>query len=128
MTEEHGELLHMDEPSGTALRRARLDADAAELLAQRYRALSDPLRLSLALALNPDRELCVCDLSWIAERPQNLTSHHMKVLRSAGIVSARKQGKMTMYSLTQQGRRLIGSTATGGSARGRRATVAPGAS
>jgi DNA-binding transcriptional ArsR family regulator len=53
----------------------------------------------------------VCDLSWIAERPQNLTSHHMKVLKRAGIVSARKQGKMTMYSLTQQGRRLIDSAA-----------------
>jgi ArsR family transcriptional regulator, lead/cadmium/zinc/bismuth-responsive transcriptional repressor len=119
MIERHGELLHMDERSGSALRRARLGTDAAELLAERYRALSDPLRLSLALALDPDRELCVCDLSWIVERPQNLTSHHMKVLKGAGIVSARKQGKMTMYSLTQQGRRLIDSTAVSG---------APGAS
>jgi DNA-binding transcriptional ArsR family regulator len=125
MNGEHGELLHMDERSGSALRRARLGADAAELLAERYRALSDPLRLSLALALDPDRELCVCDLSWIAERPQNLTSHHMKVLKGAGIVSARKQGKMTMYSLTQQGRRLIDSTAAIG---GRGASEARGAS
>jgi DNA-binding transcriptional ArsR family regulator len=128
MVEGHGELLHIDERSGSALRRARLDADAAELLAERYRALSDPLRLSLALALDPDRELCVCDLSWIAQRPQNLASHHMKVLKRAGIVSARKQGKMTMYSLTEQGRRLIDSTGASGGSGGRGASGGQGSS
>jgi ArsR family transcriptional regulator, lead/cadmium/zinc/bismuth-responsive transcriptional repressor len=103
----HGELLHIDERQGLALRRARLDAETADLLAGRFRALSDPMRLGLASALLNGSELCVCDLSWIAERPQNLTSHHMKVLKSAGIVSARKQGKMTMYRLTDDGNRLV---------------------
>lgn len=107
MSAGHGELLHIDERAASALRRQRLDGHAAEVLAERYRALSDLLRLSLALSLDPDRELCVCDLSWIAQRPQNLTSHHMKVLKGAGIVSARKQGKMTMYRLTDQGRMLL---------------------
>src|SRR5271166_5060409 len=101
----HGDLLHLDEQQGLALRVARLDAGSAELLAGRFRALSDPMRLALALALRDGRELCVCDLSWIAERPQNLTSHHMKVLKGAGIVAARKLGKMTMYRLTEEGSR-----------------------
>jgi DNA-binding transcriptional ArsR family regulator len=109
----HGELLHVDEPRALALRAARLDADSAELLADRFRALSDPLRLGLALALRDAGELCVCDLSWIAQRPQNLTSHHMKVLKRAGIVSARKQGKMTMYRLTGEGSRLADSALAG---------------
>ena len=61
------------------------------------------------MSLRGARELCVCDLSWVAERPQNLTSHHMKVLKSEGIVSARKEGKMTMYRLTDDGRQLLAS-------------------
>jgi DNA-binding transcriptional ArsR family regulator len=101
------ELLHLDERQGVALRRARLDAEAAARVAGRFRALGDPTRLGLAVSLRGDRELCVCDLSWIAERPQNLTSHHMQVLKSEGIVVARKEGKMTMYRLTRDGRQLV---------------------
>jgi DNA-binding transcriptional ArsR family regulator len=103
----HGELLHIAEPRALALRRARLDVPAASRVAGRFRALSDPTRLGLAIALLGELELCVCDLSWIAERPQNLTSHHLKVLKREGIVSARKEGKMTMYRLTEEGRRLV---------------------
>jgi ArsR family transcriptional regulator, lead/cadmium/zinc/bismuth-responsive transcriptional repressor len=105
--EPHGQLLHIDEPDGNALRAAQPGAGAAELAAERFRALGDPLRLGLAAALRGDRELCVCDLSWIAQRPQNLTSHHMKILKRAGIVTARKQGKMTMYGLTADGVRML---------------------
>jgi DNA-binding transcriptional ArsR family regulator len=113
MNSAHGDLLHIDEPEGLALRAARLDPDSAELVAERFRALSDQLRLGLALALRDGDELCVCDLSWIAQRPQNLISHHMKVLKHAGIVAARKQGKMTMYRLTGEGRRLADSAVAG---------------
>jgi|ERR1700683_396046 DNA-binding transcriptional ArsR family regulator len=108
-----GNLLHIDEQRGRTLRAACLDDGSAELVAERFRAFSDPLRLGLALALRDGDELCVCDLSWIAQRPQNLTSHHMKVLKHAGIVAARKQGKMTMYRLTGEGRRLADSAVAG---------------
>ncbi|HMD56626.1 MAG TPA: metalloregulator ArsR/SmtB family transcription factor [Solirubrobacteraceae bacterium] len=103
----HGELLHIDEREGRRLRHARPQARAAERMAERYRALGDPTRLGLALALTGAGELCVCDLSWITQRPQNLVSHHMKVLRAAGIVSARREGKMTMYGLTAEGCELL---------------------
>ena len=102
-----GELLHIVEAQGLALRRARLAPADAVSAAAPFRALGDPVRLGLALALAGGLELCVCDLSWIVERPQNLTSHHMKALRSAGLVSARREGKMTMYRLTGSGRTLI---------------------
>jgi ArsR family transcriptional regulator, lead/cadmium/zinc/bismuth-responsive transcriptional repressor len=107
MSVSHGELLHIDERRARELRAQRLDADEAARLAARLRALGDPTRLGLALALRDGRELCVCDLSWISERPQNLVSHHMKTLRGEEIVSARKEGKMTMYRLTSEGRRLL---------------------
>src|SRR5581483_9927418 len=107
MNTSHGELLHIDERRGRDLRAQRLDGEQAARLAARLRALGDPTRLGLAAALRDGSELCVCDLSWICERPQNLVSHHMKTLRGEGIVSARRDGKMTMYRLTPGGRHLL---------------------
>jgi ArsR family transcriptional regulator, lead/cadmium/zinc/bismuth-responsive transcriptional repressor len=102
-----GVLLHIDEQHGKRLRDARPPADAAERLAEGYRSLGDPTRLALAMALTKGDELCVCDLAWIAQRAQNLVSHHMRVLKTGGIVRSRKQGKMTMYSLTDRGAALL---------------------
>jgi ArsR family transcriptional regulator, lead/cadmium/zinc/bismuth-responsive transcriptional repressor len=107
MAAPHGHLLHIDEREALALRRARLGPDRAEELAGKLRALGDPTRLGLALALCPDRELCVCDLSWVAQRAQSLVSHHMRILKSEGVVCSRREGKMTMYSLTDTGRNLV---------------------
>jgi DNA-binding transcriptional ArsR family regulator len=104
----HGELLHIDPRAGAALRRDRLPAAQAEAAAARYGALGDPTRLALARALADSPELCVCDLSWVVERPQNLVSHHMKILRAAGLVDASREGKMVMYRLTPAGERLLG--------------------
>jgi DNA-binding transcriptional ArsR family regulator len=56
-------------------------------------------------------ELCVCDLSWIAGRSQNLVSHHMRALRDRGLVSCRRDGKLVIYSLTPAGRSLLGAVA-----------------
>ena len=63
----------------------------------------------LAAALLEANELCVCDLAWIAERSQTLVSHHVRALRSHGIVHSRREGKMVMYSLTKEGRALLAS-------------------
>jgi DNA-binding transcriptional ArsR family regulator len=101
------ELLCLDLPLAETLRKTRLsNADAARLAA-RARALADPTRLMLATALARVEELCVCDLSWIGERPENLVSHHLRSLRSAGLVRRRRDGKMAMYSLSEQGRALL---------------------
>ena len=63
----------------------------------------------LAAALLEASELCVCDLAWIAERSQTLVSHHVRALRTHGIVRSRREGKMVMYSLTEEGRKLLAS-------------------
>jgi ArsR family transcriptional regulator, lead/cadmium/zinc/bismuth-responsive transcriptional repressor len=106
-----GVLLHIDEAHGLRLRDARPPAELAGRLADSYRSLGDPTRLSLAMALRGADELCVCDLAWIAQRAQNLVSHHMKVLKAAGIVRSRREGKMTMYSLTPRGAALLAAAA-----------------
>lgn len=102
-----GQLLHLTAAEGRRLRAGRPEAADAERVAAAYAALADPTRLSLALSLRGDHELCVCDLAWISERSQTLVSHHMKQLRQQGLVSARKQGKMTMYRLTERGEVLL---------------------
>ena len=96
-----------DLPRAEELRKARLDRNVAEDLADGAKALSDPTRLTLAVALRDGGELCVCDLSWVAERPENLVSHHVRALRTAGLVRSRREGKMVMYALTDRGRALV---------------------
>jgi DNA-binding transcriptional ArsR family regulator len=56
-----------------------------------------------------DGELCVCDLAWVAERAENLVSHHVRALRTARLVRSRRDGKMVMYSLTEAGHALLNS-------------------
>jgi DNA-binding transcriptional ArsR family regulator len=104
------DLLCLDLPKAETLRQARLPLERAERLAGAARALADPTRLVLAAALAEGGELCVCDLSWVAERPENLVSHHLRALRSAGLASSRRDGKMVMYSLTERGRALLSAT------------------
>ena len=104
------DLLCLDVPMAEALRHRRLRLDEAEAAAARAKALADPTRLTLAVALrDAEAELCVCDLSWVAERSEKLVSHHVRALRAAGLVRSRRDGKMVMYALTATGRALVGS-------------------
>jgi DNA-binding transcriptional ArsR family regulator len=107
MSDDRCDLLCLDLPRAEELRQARLSAQAAEDSAASAKALGDPTRLTLAVALRDGGELCVCDLSWVVERAENLVSHHLRVLRTAGLVRSRRDGKMVMYALTDRGRALI---------------------
>lgn len=107
MNAAHCDLLCLDLEKAEALRRARLDPGAAGAAAAETKALSDPTRLTLAHALSQTDEACVCDLSWVMERAENLVSHHLKVLRQAGLVTSVRDGKMILYSLTERGRELV---------------------
>jgi DNA-binding transcriptional ArsR family regulator len=101
------ELLCLDIPRAEALRRSRPRADALSVAADAAKALSDPTRLTVAVALRDGGELCVCDLAWLCERSDKLVSHHVRQLRSAGMVGSRRDGKMVMYSLTDKGAALL---------------------
>jgi ArsR family transcriptional regulator, lead/cadmium/zinc/bismuth-responsive transcriptional repressor len=101
------DLLCLDLPLAEDLRRRRLDERAARRLTGPLRALADPTRLTVALALREADELCVCDLAWILERAQNLVSHHLGALRAEGLVDYRREGKMALYALTARGRALL---------------------
>ena len=101
------DLLCLDLEKAEELRGRRLDRGRADQLAGQAKALSDPTRLTLAAALAEAGELCVCDLSWVLERPENLVSHHLGLLRAEGLATNRRDGKMVMYSLTERGRDLL---------------------
>jgi DNA-binding transcriptional ArsR family regulator len=107
MTEDRCDLICIDAPRAEAIRERLLGEEATLGAAERAKALSDPTRLTLAAALREGEELCVCDLSWIAGRSQNLVSHHLRSLRSHGLVRSRRDGKLVMYSLTDVGASLL---------------------
>ena len=75
--------------------------------AERARGFGDPTRLALAAALAEAEELCGCDLAWISGRAQNLISHHLRALRDQGLVASRRDGKLVMYALTDDGNALL---------------------
>lgn len=107
--DERCDLLCLDLPLAEAIRGRTLErAGAVRDAAERARGLADPTRLALAAALADTDELCVCDLAWVVARSQNLVSHHLRALRSHGLVTSRRDGKMVMYSLTEEARVLLG--------------------
>jgi len=73
------DLLCLDLPRAEEIRN-RLDLDAIALAAGRARALADPTRFTVAVALGQGSEPCVCDLAWIAGRAESLIGHHLRAL------------------------------------------------
>lgn len=110
VTEDSCELLCLDLPRAEELRRSRRELSELMRAAEGAKALSDPTRLAVALALRDGGELCVCDLAWVCERSDKLVSHHARLLRGAGLVASRRDGKMVLYALTDRGRRLLDAT------------------
>jgi ArsR family transcriptional regulator, lead/cadmium/zinc/bismuth-responsive transcriptional repressor len=106
MADDRCDLLCLDLPRAEAIR-THLDPVVADAAAARAKALGDPTRLLIALALREGDELCVCDLAWIAGRADNLVGHHLRSLRGAGLARSRRDGKVVFYALTETGRRLV---------------------
>ena len=75
---------------------ARADA---ELLARQFKALADPTRVGIVNRLSAAPEVCVCDLTDAFELSQPTISHHLRVLRDAGLVAMEKRGTWSYYRL-----------------------------
>ena len=76
-----------------------LDPAASETLAARFRALSDPTRVAIVNRLASTEECCVCDLNDAFDLSQPTISHHLKVLRDAGLVESSRRGTWAYYRL-----------------------------
>jgi ArsR family transcriptional regulator len=84
----------------TPLRAAPLDEAEAGELARRFAALSDPVRLRLLslLATAEDGAVCACDLVEPVGKSQPTVSHHLRILREAGLVTSEKRGTNVWYA------------------------------
>ena len=67
---------------------------------QLFKTLSDETRLSIVMLLREAGELCVCDLCSATNEPQPKVSRHMALLREAGLVIDRREGKWIYYRLS----------------------------
>jgi ArsR family transcriptional regulator len=75
---------------------------AASELADRFRALADPTRVAIVNRLSGAAELCVCDLTAAFDLSQPTISHHLKILREAGLVESSRRGTWAYYRLVPE--------------------------
>lgn len=71
-----------------------------------FKALADPTRLRIMLLLDR-RELCVCELMYVLEMEQSRVSHHMRVLRDAGIAEDVREGRWIIYRVPAGARGVL---------------------
>jgi ArsR family transcriptional regulator len=79
-----------------------MQADAATRLASTFKALADPTRVSIVNRLACTDECCVCDLTETFDLSQPTVSHHLRILRDAGLVEAERRGTWAYYRLVPE--------------------------
>ncbi len=78
------------------------DRKAFQPLARAFHALADPTRLAVLEVLS-NGEHCVCRIQEeLGDIPANLLSHHLRVLREAGLVGSKKKGRWVHYWLNEE--------------------------
>ncbi len=91
-----------------ALAAPQYDTAHTVALADRLKALADPTRLRmLELLVEQTAPLCVCDLTRQFEQHQPTISHHLRILRAAGLVESEKRGVWSYYWATEAGKRSM---------------------
>ena len=80
-----------------------LDVDEAEKLAAALKVIADPTRLRLLslIQAQPDGEACQCNLTDPLGLSQPTVSHHLKVLREAGLIEREQRGNWAYYRIKQ---------------------------
>lgn len=83
----------------TPLAREPLDVERAAQMAPAFKALGDPVRLRLfsLIASHAEGEACVCDLTGEFDVTQPTISHHLKVLRDAGLLTSERRASWVYY-------------------------------
>ena len=90
----------MIDPDRVAATRQRLlGVDEAMSLADGFKLLGEPSRIRILFALLEAGELCVCDLAAVVGVSETVVSHSMRLLRAAGIVANRRDGRVIYYRL-----------------------------
>ncbi|SCL24589.1 ArsR family transcriptional regulator [Micromonospora inyonensis] len=82
-------------------------------LAPLFKALGDPVRLRLLSLIASNPEICVCDLTGAFDVTSATISHHLRVLREAGMVDTERRGTWVYYRARRQALALLGNLLTG---------------
>ena len=83
------------------------DEDAA-MVAGRFKALADPTRVRILNLLIRNPELCVCDMNASINLSQPTVSHHLGILKKAGLVECDIRGRWCFYRVNQQAIESLG--------------------
>ncbi|MFF0136860.1 ArsR/SmtB family transcription factor [Streptomyces sp. NPDC005227] len=102
MSKQELVVIGRDDPSTACcpgLATAPLDEEQAAGLARIFKALGDPVRLRLLsmIASRAGGEVCVCDLTPAFDLSQPTISHHLKLLRQAGLIDCERRGTWVYY-------------------------------
>ncbi|MCH9668016.1 MAG: metalloregulator ArsR/SmtB family transcription factor [Actinomycetia bacterium] len=94
----------------SAVLREPLSAAAAADMAVKLKALGDPVRLQLfsAIASHAGAEACVCDISVGVDVSQPTVSHHLKVLREAGLLRSDRRASWVYYAVVPEALASLG--------------------
>ncbi|WP_436501972.1 metalloregulator ArsR/SmtB family transcription factor [Actinokineospora sp. HUAS TT18] len=90
---------HQQPPCCSPITEAPLTADDAADLVRGFKAVADPVRLRLLsmIASNSNKEVCVCDMTGAFDLSGPTISHHLKVLREAGLIDNERRGTWVFY-------------------------------
>ncbi|MDX3241168.1 metalloregulator ArsR/SmtB family transcription factor [Streptomyces sp. ME18-1-4] len=100
MSKQELEVLGQDAGCCPGLASAPLDEDQAAGLAKVFKALGDPVRLrllSMIASRGEGGEVCVCELTPAFDLSQPTISHHLKLLRQAGLIDCERRGTWVYY-------------------------------
>lgn len=84
-----------------AARKALLQDDVLNGLSETFKVLGDVTRLKISLAL-AHQELCVCDIAHLLSISDSAISHQLRLMKTMRLVTSRKEGKMTYYTLDDE--------------------------
>lgn len=84
-----------------------LGVDEAADLADMFRLLGDPTRVRILFALLEAGELCVCEIAAVVETSETKVSQAMRLLRNAGVVRNRRDGRNIFYRLEDAHVRML---------------------
>ncbi len=87
-----------------------LEPETTEQLARQFKALADPSRVAIVNRLAGAGEVCVCAFVDDLGLAQPTVSHHLKILREAGLVEATRRGTWAYYRLVPEAVRELGAT------------------
>ncbi len=92
---------HLDQSSATLIQEKLPSEQNIQDLAEFIKVFGDATRLKILFLLK-EEELCVHDISQLAEQQQAAVSHHLKILRHLRLVKFRREGRNVIYSLNDE--------------------------